>query len=652
VVELAEIVKEIVPLFLVLVFFSGLALAQVPNPGHALSELQSSPCDSGVGQFLQNVGGLGGYSCATPVGVVGVSFWSSVAGSDIRNSNGGNVGVGTAPAVGNKLDVAGKIHATQDVCTDLAGGVCLSTVSGGTGTNYWTLSGSNIYNSNSGNVGVGTSNPGYRLSVVKDDGLGTGVSEHFLAGLSRTDSGHALILGYRADGSTVTGSFIRTGGSDDTGSLTLGTYSSRQALTILNSGNVGIGETSPASRLQVYSSTSSYLSPVAIFDSAADTRIQIRGPNTGKAIGLQFSDSVTPFKGGVFLQESSNDIWLMTRGSGTVPRITIKNAGSVGIGVEIPLAKLHVSSTVAPELRIDPGTSTTVDPTIFLRDTSDAAGFKIVYDNSSGATYLDNLYNNAAGDIIFRTKVSGTPIEAMRIDATGNLTVQGDISMTGSGNGLFFPDGTKQTTAAAGGSNYWTLSGSNIYNNNSGNVGIGKSNPSQKLDVAGNIAGSGNFSVSGNATVGSLTTNNGGNITSTGDISAVNDITAQGDITATGKVTGTNGLCIGSSCRTSWPPSQPIVQGSFCGSVFVEWNNGSIVQAWYEETFYGVRLGESCQGRVPCASGGGCDLLSVHVETGDSFGCPTGWAVRAISYAPWDPSDPDHVTVGYTCTKQ
>jgi hypothetical protein len=39
----------------------------------------------------------------------------------------------------------------------------------------------------------------------------------------------------------------------------------------------------------------------------------------------------------------------------------------------------------------------------------------------------------------------------MRIDATGNLTVQGDISMTGSGNGLIFPDGTKQTTAATGG---------------------------------------------------------------------------------------------------------------------------------------------------------------------------------------------------------
>ncbi len=42
-----------------------------------------------------------------------------------------SVGIGTkSPATGNKLDVAGKIHATEDICTDLSGGKCLSTVSG------------------------------------------------------------------------------------------------------------------------------------------------------------------------------------------------------------------------------------------------------------------------------------------------------------------------------------------------------------------------------------------------------------------------------------------------------------------------------------------------------------------------------------------
>ena len=50
----------------------------------------------------------------------------------------------------------------------------------------------------------------------------------------------------------------------------------------------------------------------------------------------------------------------------------------------------------------------------------------------------------------------------------------------------------------------WTTSGNNIYNANTGNVGIGTTSPTQKLDV-------------------------------------------------TGYVRGSSGLCIGSDCRTAWP---------------------------------------------------------------------------------------------------
>ena len=39
--------------------------------------------------------------------------------------------------------------------------------------------------------------------------------------------------------------------------------------------------------------------------------------------------------------------------------------------------------------------------------------------------------------------------------------------------------------ASGGGTNYWTSSGGNIYNNTGTNVGIGQSSPGQKLDVNG-----------------------------------------------------------------------------------------------------------------------------------------------------------------------
>ena len=71
---------------------------------------------------------------------------------------------------------------------------------------------------------------------------------------------------------------------------------------------------------------------------------------------------------------------------------------------------------------------------------------------------------------------------------------------------------------AIGGAAYWTASGTNIYSNNSGNVGIGTNSPSYKLDVSGNanisnglLVSSGNLNVNN----GNLTVSNGNTSLST-----------------------------------------------------------------------------------------------------------------------------------------
>lgn len=86
-----------------------------------------------------------------------LNYWSDK--KIILGWGGGNVGIGTDNPT-ERLDVVGQIHATDDICTDLSGGVCLSSVS----SSLWTPSGSDIYYSG-GNVGIGTAAPTQALDV-------------------------------------------------------------------------------------------------------------------------------------------------------------------------------------------------------------------------------------------------------------------------------------------------------------------------------------------------------------------------------------------------------------------------------------------------------------------------------------------------------
>jgi len=65
---------------------------------------------------------------------------------------------------------------------------------------------------------------------------------------------------------------------------------------------------------------------------------------------------------------------------------------------------------------------------------------------------------------------------------TSAPTAKLEIAGTPGVDGIKFPDGTTQVSAATGGTGFWTANGADIYSNNAGNVGIGRTNPSYKLD--------------------------------------------------------------------------------------------------------------------------------------------------------------------------
>lgn len=88
------------------------------------------------------------------------------------------------------------------------------------------------------------------------------------------------------------------------------------------------------------------------------------------------------------------------------------------------------------------------------------------------------LYTNGAPHL-FILPNGNTGIDAS--SPAQKLSVNGTIqSLTG---GFMFPDGSVQTTAAPGGGGFWSNNGANIFNTNTGSVGVGTNSPGRKVQV-------------------------------------------------------------------------------------------------------------------------------------------------------------------------
>ncbi|MFM8741366.1 MAG: hypothetical protein ACKOC0_14360, partial [Cytophagales bacterium] len=106
----------------------------------------------------------------------GSSVWTNI-GTDI-NFLTGSVGIGKAPATGNKLDVSGAINAASYKVngTALVG-------------SQWATSGTNLFYNSTGNVGIGTATASTASSRSWGPGWGSGSSR------SSKQAGSALLSG-------------------------------------------------------------------------------------------------------------------------------------------------------------------------------------------------------------------------------------------------------------------------------------------------------------------------------------------------------------------------------------------------------------------------------------------------------------------------
>lgn len=405
-------------------------------------------------------GRIGAYNYAT-------SAWMPISLNDnsiyITGAN-GNVGLGTT-APGVKLEVAGGIRATTSsgqIDVDPTSGAFRfydgTTFRGGLGTGGWAsvgatadivqyLNGVNYYISNgstalvkvepTGKVGIGTTSPSTKLSVSgSDDVASTGVIEIITSG------GTNLKIG-----GNTTYSWIQSHNSSPLYINQLG----NNLILNLGGGSVGIGTASPGYKLDVSAAARVYGVRIGRDFSIAN-RATVRLDSNGDApADILFGQTAAANQAdwtGVYWSISSRNsgagaaegnkftIW---RGDAhSAPNnsesqfITITPGLNLGIGETSPTQKLHVSGNV----------------------------------RVTGA-YYDS--SNAAG-------------------TSGQI-----LSSTGTGTAWISPGGGGGIITGSGTTNYvtkWTgtsaVGDSSIYDN--GNVGIGTSTPSYKLQVNGNAA--------------------------------------------------------------------------------------------------------------------------------------------------------------------
>ena len=239
-------------------------------------------------------------------------------------------------------------------------------------------------------------------------------------------------------------------------------------------GNVGIGTTSPSAKLSAVSSQPSAV--VGHFKAAPSQTANIFEIRDSADSGLLIADS----------------------------------SGNVGIGTTEPGARLHVYSGAAKQAIFSgwsdtKGAETANAGQISIGGNLNYQGnIQYLSAGNGGYLYIDNTYNADNGNIYFRTKTAGTPVNAMTILGSGkvgigttspgayklnvtggNLYVGGNITATGTISGAFSGSGiisglTPGKIPKAATSS--TLADSVIYES-SGNVGIGTTGPTTKLQL-------------------------------------------------------------------------------------------------------------------------------------------------------------------------
>jgi hypothetical protein len=343
----------------------------------------------------------------------------------------------------------------------------------------------------SGNVGIGTASPGAKLEIQTGSDWGNIINSTYAGTqyLQQFEYNGTSIGKIRGDNSSI---------SIESGSNLILQIANTEVMRINNSGNVGIGTSSPSRPLDVVTSNN----------------LPIRTESSAATNYLQQTNS-----GGTTYIASTGDNFFIATGSGGTERMRIDSTGNVGIGTTSPGVKLQIL-----------GTENAADTQAIRLMENATQGAFIKYDGIVNELQLGG-YNSAEktgiriarGDATTYFNTNGS--ERMRIDSSGNVGIgttsaqgklhimKNDASALIDGNAdTLFLENTTSTGLTIGSSTtgegaiqfsdsddadvgkiqyahssnlmtFRTNGANRMFIDSSGNVGIGTSSPDCKLEV-------------------------------------------------------------------------------------------------------------------------------------------------------------------------
>lgn len=395
-----------------------------------------------------------------------------------------------------------------------------------------------------GDVGIGTTSPGAKLHIVDDidGGFISGYSSSIM--IENPDSngtGGSSALRLMRAGSTRW-ALVNDVNGNATDNLTVWGYGGVNAITVAKtSGNVGIGTKSPDVKLHVESDGSTSYARLRtygdqytgiIFDTARGSAASPADAQIGDVVGGIMNNAYFNgdwrnagrinfvVSGTAGVVPNSDIVFSPSNGTiGNAERFRITSAGNVGIGTTSPASILNIKSTgnSANQFVITNSANANSLFSVYQNGSGDVLGY--FYDHNgtlnaqiAGAPTINHTFFAAnGGNVGIGTTGPATSLNIVKANSAGlgaELRLDNGTNDFGNSTKISFYDSSAAADIKAtkesgyGGASSLAFS-TNAWNGSTtayaermrisagGNVGIGTTTPSEKLNVVGNILATG-----------------------------------------------------------------------------------------------------------------------------------------------------------------